>query len=76
VRSQGWSNVPDEAIIGLNAVAAPVLDARYELVAMIGIIGANKELSAKLPFHVIAGIWHCFRSTWRRCAVDERGPAT
>jgi DNA-binding IclR family transcriptional regulator len=55
VRGQGWSIVPDEA--GFNAVAAPVLDARNELAAMIGIIAATRVLPAKLPFHLIAGIW-------------------
>lgn len=58
VRSQGWSNVPDEAIIGFNAVAVPVLDARNQLAAMIGIIGATRVLPAKPPSNLIAGIRH------------------
>lgn len=56
VRSQGWSSVPDEGIIGFNAVAAPVLDARNDLAAMIGIIGATRVLPAKPPSNLIAGI--------------------
>jgi DNA-binding IclR family transcriptional regulator len=46
VRKRGWANVPDEGMIGFNAVAAPISDARANLVAMIGVIGATRLLPA------------------------------
>ena len=44
VRERGWANVPDEGMIGFNAFAAPIKDARANLVAMIGVIGATRIL--------------------------------
>jgi DNA-binding IclR family transcriptional regulator len=40
VRRQGWAIVPDEGIIGFNALAVPVLDASASLAAILGVIGA------------------------------------
>jgi DNA-binding IclR family transcriptional regulator len=44
VRKRGWANVPDEGMIGFNAFAAPISDARANLVAMVGVIGATRIL--------------------------------
>jgi IclR family transcriptional regulator, KDG regulon repressor len=46
VRKQGWAIVPNEGIVGFNAVAVPVLDADASLAAMVGVIGATRDLPA------------------------------
>lgn len=38
VRSQGWAMAPNEALIGLNALAAPVFDATGALAGVIAIV--------------------------------------
>ena len=38
VRSQGWAAAPNEAVIGLNALAVPVFDAAGKLAASIAIV--------------------------------------
>jgi DNA-binding IclR family transcriptional regulator len=54
VRKRGWANVPDEGMLGVNAFAAPISDARRDLVAMIGVIGATRILPADpLPDFII-----------------------
>jgi DNA-binding IclR family transcriptional regulator len=53
VRKQGWAIVPDEGMVGLNALAVPVLDAQASLAAMVGIIGATRMLPAKPPAELI-----------------------
>jgi IclR family transcriptional regulator, KDG regulon repressor len=56
VRNRGWASVPDEGIVGFNAVAAPILDSKNCLAAMIGIIGATRALPAKLPSNLTDGV--------------------
>jgi IclR family transcriptional regulator, KDG regulon repressor len=46
VRKRGWANVPDEGMVGFNAFAVPIIDARDNLAAMIGVIGATRILPA------------------------------
>lgn len=53
VRKQGWAIVPDEGIIGFNALAVPVLDANASLAAMLGVIGATRGLPATPPSDLV-----------------------
>jgi IclR family transcriptional regulator, KDG regulon repressor len=46
VRTRGWASVPDEGMMGFNAVAVPIFDAQANLAAAIGVIGATRLLSA------------------------------
>lgn len=46
VRRRGWSTAPDEVIIGVNALAAPILDHRNELVGSIAIVGFTQFIPA------------------------------
>jgi DNA-binding IclR family transcriptional regulator len=56
VRSRGWACVPDERMMGFNAIAVPIMDAQANLAAMIGVIGATRILSAKPSPELVAGI--------------------
>jgi IclR family transcriptional regulator, KDG regulon repressor len=56
IRKRGWANVPDEGMIGFNAVAAPVIGAQGNLAAMIGVIGATRSLPANPPVDLVASI--------------------
>lgn len=47
VRKRGWSTAPDEAVMGVNTLAAPVFDHRGALVASIAIVGSTQVIAAK-----------------------------
>jgi len=40
VRDQGWAGAPEETVLGINALSAPIRDHRNELVAMVSIMGS------------------------------------
>lgn len=46
VHRQGWAGAPEETVLGINALSAPVLDHRAELVAMISVIGSIQFVPA------------------------------
>lgn len=56
VRKRGWANVPDEGMIGFNAVAAPILDAHKNLMAMVGVIGPTRLLPAAAPADIVESV--------------------
>lgn len=56
VRKRGWSHVPDEGMIGFNAVAVPIIDGQANLAAMIGMIGPTRILPAKPSANLVNGI--------------------
>lgn len=44
IRRQGWAGGPNESLLGLNALAAPVFDATGTLVATVGIVDSIQFL--------------------------------
>ena len=56
VRRQGWAIVPNEGIIGFNALAVPVLDANASLAAILGVIGATRSLPANPPTDLVKAL--------------------
>ena len=46
VRRQGWAVAPNEALIGLNALAAPVFDASGKLVAAVAVVDSIQFVEA------------------------------
>lgn len=58
VRTQGWAVAPNEAAIGLNALAAPIFDAGGVLVGAIAVVDLTQNLPASPPRalieHVVA----------------------
>lgn len=46
IRERLWEEAPNEALIGINVLAAPVLREGDELVGIIGMIGSVQELPA------------------------------
>lgn len=47
VRERGWATAPNEAVMGVNTVAAPVLDHRGALVGSIAMVGSTQVIAAK-----------------------------
>ncbi|MES2912427.1 MAG: IclR family transcriptional regulator [Pseudomonadota bacterium] len=48
IRKQGWAIAPDEAVMGLNALAAPIFDAAGKIVATIAIVDAVQFMPGKV----------------------------
>lgn len=46
IRRQGYATAPEEALLGINALAAPILDRTGKLVGSIGLIGSIQHLDA------------------------------
>lgn len=46
-RRRGWATAPDEAVMGVNTLAAPVLDHRGVLVGSIAMVGSTQVLATK-----------------------------
>jgi DNA-binding IclR family transcriptional regulator len=47
VRKRGWSTAPNQAVMGVNTLAAPVLDHRGVLVGSIAIVGSTQVIAPK-----------------------------
>ena len=56
VRERGWAVAPEEALIGVNALAAPVFDATRELAGTIAVVGSIQHLRPEPDSALIAAV--------------------
>ncbi len=56
VRQQGWAVAPEEALIGVNALAAPVFDASRQLAGTIAVVGSIQHLKSEPDAALIAAV--------------------
>ena len=56
VARNGWAVAPEEALMGVNALAAPIFDAASELAGTITIVGSIQHLPAQPDSAVIAAV--------------------
>jgi len=56
VREQGWAVAPEEALIGVNALAAPVFNASRQLAGTIAIVGSIQHLRPQPDASLIAAV--------------------
>ncbi len=47
VRRQGWANAPEEFVLGVNAVSAPIFDRDHRLVATLGMVNSIQFLGRR-----------------------------
>lgn len=47
VRGRGWAAAPEESLIGINALAAPVLGDRGKLIGALAIVGSIQHIPAQ-----------------------------
>jgi DNA-binding IclR family transcriptional regulator len=47
VRKRGWSTAPNQAVMGVNTLAAPVFDHRGALVGSIAMVGSTQVIAPK-----------------------------
>ena len=56
VRKRGWANAPEETVLGINAISAPIRDHRGELVAMISLVGSIQFIPRRPSRAMISAI--------------------
>lgn len=56
VREQGWANAPEEFVLGINAVAAPVFDRQNRLIATIALVNSIQFLGRRPTVEQIGAV--------------------
>ncbi|HET7157419.1 MAG TPA: IclR family transcriptional regulator [Burkholderiales bacterium] len=65
VRKRGWSTAPNQAVMGVNTLAAPVLDHRGVLVGSIAIVGSTQVIAPKPVSAQLGAVLDAARSVSR-----------
>jgi DNA-binding IclR family transcriptional regulator len=65
VRKRGWSTAPNQAVMGVNTLAAPVLDHRGALAGSIAVVGSTQVIAAKPASAQIDAVLHAARGVSR-----------
>lgn len=56
VHEQGWAGAPEEIVLGINAISAPIRDHRGELVGMISLLSSIQFIPRQPPRELIEAI--------------------
>ncbi len=56
VRRQGWANAPEEFVLGINAISAPIFDRDRRLVATLGIVNSIQFLGRRPTAEQVGGL--------------------
>ncbi|MEJ8570076.1 IclR family transcriptional regulator [Microbaculum marinum] len=60
-RERGWATAPEQVLVGVNALAAPIFDASRELIATITVAGSLQHVPAEPPEHLRASVLQAAR---------------
>ena len=56
VRQQGWANAPEEFVIGVNALSAPIFDKSHRLIGTLGLVNSIQFLGRRPTAEQIANV--------------------
>ncbi|MBN8830894.1 MAG: IclR family transcriptional regulator [Sphingomonadales bacterium] len=56
VHEQGWAGAPEETVLGINALSAPIRDHRGDLVAMISILSSIQYIPRQPPRDLVDAV--------------------
>lgn len=56
VAERGWADAPEQSVLGINAISAPVRDHRGELVAMLSAMDSIQFIPAEPPPRLVAAL--------------------
>lgn len=65
IRKRGWSTAPNQAVMGVNTLAAPVFDHRGGLVGSIAIVGSTQVIAPKPAPAQLSAVLEAARSVSR-----------
>ncbi len=71
VRKQGWANAPEEFVIGINAVSAPIFDRQTNLVATLAVVNSIQFLGRRPTVEQISGVTAAAAEITRHLALTR-----
>lgn len=60
-RRRGWATAPEQTLVGVNALAAPIFGAGGDLIATITVVGSLQHLPAEPPADLVAFVLQAAR---------------
>jgi DNA-binding IclR family transcriptional regulator len=66
VQKQGYAAAPEEALLGINAIAAPVFDRQDAVIAAVALVGSIQFLPATPELQMISALKECCEQISRR----------
>nr|WP_255453663.1 IclR family transcriptional regulator [Paracoccus sp. S-4012] len=69
IRRQGYATAPEESLLGINALAAPIFDSRGQIAGAIGLIGSVQHLGSQPSDTQLDGLLRLTAAISRR--LDE-----
>jgi IclR family transcriptional regulator, KDG regulon repressor len=60
-RRRGWATAPEQTLVGVNALAAPIFDANRALIATITVAGSLQHVPAEPPADLLAAVLQAAR---------------
>jgi IclR family transcriptional regulator, KDG regulon repressor len=60
-RVRGWATAPEQTLVGVNALAAPIFGANRELIATITVAGSLQHVPAEPPKALLASVLQAAR---------------
>lgn len=60
-RERGWATAPEQTLVGVNALAAPIFGANRELIATITVAGSLQHVPARPPEALLASVMQAAR---------------
>ncbi len=74
IRAQGWAVAPDEAALGLNALAAPIFDAAGSLAGALAIVDLTQNLAATPTREQVRHVVTAARKISKQLGFTGAGP--
>ena len=72
VHKRGWSTAPNQAVMGVNTLAAPVFDHRGVLIGSIAIVGSTQVIAPKPASAQLGAVLDAARSVSRELGWKEQ----
>lgn len=66
ILKNGWTGAPEEALLGINAIAAPIFDERDNCIASLAIVGSIQFLPAMPSRTIVAALKYCAKAISKR----------
>lgn len=74
IAERGFGAAPEQVLLGINAIAAPVFDARDACVAAVALVGSIQHLPAEPATATVAALVRAGRRISRRLGNRAAGP--
>lgn len=73
IREAGYCIAPEETLLGINAVAAPIFDSSSACIASIALVGSIQNLTASPSAELLHALTACAHTISRKLGYEGRG---